>query len=96
MLYRKLTEKQECFRARLTPKPWRCGCTRPPNRFPWDTPEAEQAYRQWQQQYENKSQAYATCRLLECFGEIVSNECIDTIINIHDQYTCSRPGAILA
>ena len=25
-LYMKLTLRQECFRARLTPKPWRCGC----------------------------------------------------------------------
>jgi hypothetical protein len=24
-LYRKLCKTQKCFRARLTPKPWRCG-----------------------------------------------------------------------
>ena len=29
-LYRKLCKAQKCFRARLTPKPWRCGLRRSP------------------------------------------------------------------
>jgi hypothetical protein len=29
-----LSGSQNTFRARLTPKPWRCGATRPPNQFP--------------------------------------------------------------
>ena len=31
-LYRKLCQAQKCFRARLTPKPWRCGVNAKPAR----------------------------------------------------------------
>jgi hypothetical protein len=34
-LYRKLCQTQKCFRARLTPKPWRCGIRSKPQRWPW-------------------------------------------------------------
>src|SRR2546423_6277310 len=34
-LYRKLCNTQKCFRARLTPKPWRCGISSKPARWPW-------------------------------------------------------------
>jgi hypothetical protein len=54
-LYSRLTAKQECFLARLTPKPLRCGCKRPSSLYPWDTPDQERAYRCWQAKYEAKA-----------------------------------------
>ena len=96
LLYRRLTEKQECFRARLTPKPWRCGCPRPPTRYPWLDADAERAYRQWQHDYEMKSDGYATCELLQAFGDGSCEGGIDTIISVHDEYTCREPEAGLA
>lgn len=33
--YVRLCRTQASFRARLTPKPWRCGLPRPPGRWPW-------------------------------------------------------------
>jgi len=36
-LYIRLCKAQECFRARLTPKHWRCGVEAPPTaRYPWE------------------------------------------------------------
>jgi hypothetical protein len=95
-LYRRLTKKQECFRARLTPKPWRCACPRPPNRYPWENDAAEQRYRQWEQQYREKASAYAVCRLLNVFGSASSvGESLE-ITEIHDAYTGSDSDKLLA
>ena len=84
-LYRHLTRKQESFRARLTPKPWRCNCPNPPNRFPWDTPTAEQKYRQWEQTYASKIQSYATCELIEVMGSEPTIDEIQQVIQQHDR-----------
>ncbi|MHC4354521.1 MAG: hypothetical protein ACYS0H_17595 [Planctomycetota bacterium] len=95
-LYKRLTLKQECFRARLTAKPWRCGCRRPPNRYPWETTDAERRYRAWQKEYEAKSREYVTCCFLETFGGSFSGVPFSDIVNLHDQYTCRSGNAKLA
>lgn len=95
-LYRRLTIKQECFRARLTPKPWRCGYFRPPNRYPWETEQDEQIYRNWESRYYDKSNGYGICRLMTTTGEYPDNEHIAAIIEIHDKYTCFDPALPLA
>jgi hypothetical protein len=95
-LYRRLTEKQECFRARLTPKPWRCGCPRPPRGYPWNDPAAEQAYREWQRDYEDRSRSFRVCRLLERLGTGPADERIAAVMELHDRHTCGADGAPLA
>lgn len=84
-LYRKLCKVQECFRARLTPKYWRCGGIAPPNRYPWDSAEAEQTYRRWQQQYEQTAAGYATCALEREFGRDDTMRAITPVLEIHDR-----------
>ncbi len=95
-LYRRLTLKQECFRARLTPKPWRCGCPRPPYCYPWETAAAEAAHRRWQSEYEAAARPYATCRLVEEFGAPAANGQIAAIVDFHDRFTLRDPQAMLA
>jgi hypothetical protein len=95
-LYLKLTEKQECFRARLTPKPWRCGCRKPPNQYPWDNAEAERTYRHWEQEYREKTRGYTTCELVETIGEGVSERSVNAIVDLHDRSACGDPGSALA
>jgi len=95
-LYRRLTLKQDCFRARLTPKPWRCGCRRPPIPYPWDSPAAEQDYRAWQRQYEARCGAYGVCRLVEEVGAPIAADPIAAVIHLHDQHACRGPEAKLA
>ncbi|MBL7152206.1 MAG: hypothetical protein ISS79_00695 [Phycisphaerae bacterium] len=95
-LYRKLTSKQECFRARLTPKPWRCGSTRPPAQFPWTDETEEQAYRQWQQHYTHCTGKYKVCYLIETHGSIIPNAEIDSILKLHDNLACNDDIAQLA
>jgi hypothetical protein len=95
-LYQKLTLKQACFRARLTPKPWRCGCKRPPYDYPRESTEKEQIYARWLQTYESKSQAYGICRLIQTFGVDTQDEIIRDVIKKHDTYACSNSGKPLA
>jgi len=95
-LYRRLTERQECFRARLTPKPWRCGCSTPWSRYPWDDAEAESNHRDWQREYEAKTTGYATCQFVETFGGGTPEERTRSIVDIHDRYTCGENGSRLA
>ena len=95
-LYRKLTEKQECFRARLTPKPWRCGCDKPPGQYPWIDADAEKICRQWEQKYQNGTKQYATCELMDTIGTGIKDKAIDTVVELHDQYVLNNAGAVIA
>ncbi len=95
-LYRTLTLKQECFRARLTPKPWRCGSPRPPNQYPWQDPRAEERYRAWQCRYEQAAAAYRACELVETCGTAGNNEEITAVLALHDELACNPRDQELA
>ena len=95
-MYLRLCWNQECYRARLTPKPWRVGVKRPPNRFPWASPQAEQTYRGWQQNYENQSNGYAVCRFETQFGRELPAPELRQLIDLHDQMTKAESGLPLA
>jgi hypothetical protein len=100
-LYLRLTQQQECFRARLTPKPWRCGFHAPRVPYPWQDAAAEKDYHAWKEQYERKSVGYATCRLVEKFGSgddtlTGSDSLTGSIVAIHDRFACATVDAPLA
>ena len=89
-LYVRLCTAQQCFRARLTPKPWRCDAGKPPARFPFPDGAAELRYREWVQHYEQASQPYAVCRLLGDYGAQTRHPVVTAVLDVHDRYT--RPG----
>ena len=95
-LYVKLTQKQECFRARLTSKPWRCGCPRPPIGFPWDDAGAEQAFREWEAVYATRDAGFKACELMREFGEQAAMAPVKTIIEVHDRGSRTDADAPLA
>ena len=95
-LYRTLTVKQECFRARLTPKPWRCDSRNPPNRYPWKDAQAERAYRDWERQYSRAAQAYTVCKLVETCGGATGSGEIAMVLELHDRLACDGCGTELA
>ncbi len=95
-MYVTLTRKQECFRARLTSKPWRCGISNPPNSFPWDGPEAEAKYRKWEDAYSQHDAGFKVCELIREFGFPADMGSIKTIVDIHDQETKIHATAELA
>jgi hypothetical protein len=84
-MYIKLTQKQECFRARLTAKPWRCGCSRPPSTYPRDNAEADRLFQQWETQYTNRASKFRACEFQKAFGTVADIRALKVIINAHDQ-----------
>jgi hypothetical protein len=95
-LYVRLCQAQSCFRARLTPKPWRCHMPQPPTRYPWATEDQETLFRQWQSRYEKSSASYGVCRLLTQIGPTEVRPDVRTILTLHDQFSCVDPARPLA
>lgn len=98
-LYRKLCATQECYRARLTPKPWRIELSAVEQSFPRQTPEAQRAFEAWLQSYERQSKDFAVCRWLQDTGARVDFGDLPAatrhILSIHDAFTLhpTRPLA---
>jgi hypothetical protein len=86
-LYVRLCQAQACFRARLTPKPWRCGLRPPPNRYPWENAVAEARYRDWEQGYEQGSAAYSVCKFVRQLGPDGVHPDIGPVLDLHDDMT---------
>ena len=93
-LYVRLCQAQDCFRARLTPKPWRCNATpppwdrniaAPPARYPWANADVEIQYRLWEKRYEQASRSYAVCKLITELGPREVHPDVAPILTLHDQ-----------
>ena len=67
-LYVRLCARQESFRARLTPKYWRCGGPRPSFSFPYETPQARDAHESWKRAYDAACSTFASCTFVEQIG----------------------------
>jgi hypothetical protein len=95
-LYVRLCKGQGCFRARLSPKPWRCGCE--PNRTLWPRENAAQKtlFERWEAQYAANQEKYATCRLLGTIGNLRVHPELEPIIQLHDRLTRCQEDLPLA
>jgi hypothetical protein len=95
-LYRKLCQTQKCFRARLTPKPWRCKLPNVPARWPFENAVEEDAFGNWDAKYQTASRTMATCQLLDQGSGVVHAELRETVA-LHDEMTRAlSPGYELA
>ncbi|HSD83781.1 MAG TPA: hypothetical protein VLG46_07985 [Anaerolineae bacterium] len=86
-LYVRLCQAQACFRARLTPKPWRCNMDTPPSRYPWENYNLEVQFRQWVQRYEQASRSYSVCKLVRQLGPQQIHPDVGAILALHDRLT---------
>ena len=86
-LYVRLCQAQECFRARLTPKPWRCGHTS--NVVPWPREGVgpQQQFDEWEAGYSSRQANFATCRFLGTLGGNRVHPDVERIIELHDDAT---------
>jgi hypothetical protein len=94
-LYQRLCSAQVCFRARLTPKYWRCGSEKPPSRFPWASAEEEARYREWEKAYAASAEQFATCAYVANFGDAHVDPAVQPMLDLHDRMTIQE-GAPLA
>jgi hypothetical protein len=86
-LYQKLCRTQKCYRARLTPKPWRCGVRAKPERWPFLNPRAESKFEKWGRHYESIAFNWATCEFLKHIGNAAVHPDIEATIKFHDAAT---------
>jgi hypothetical protein len=94
-LYRRLCQAQECFRARLTPKPWRMNLHPPPGQFPRVNPREVDMFENWLAEYDGKAPQFATCRLIETQGPAEMHAEFGPLIDLHDSLTgCDRSAQL--
>jgi hypothetical protein len=79
-----LCRVQGCFRARLTPKPWRIGVSHPRLIFPLEG-EALQRHEEWCREYEAASVNYSVCRLVKEIGPPATDPVIRRVLAAHDE-----------
>lgn len=85
-IYGHLCRKYNTCRARLTPKPWRCGLRAPQHAWPPHNDDDAAAAAHWLSQYQAATAGFASCRLAGRFGpppDALEAE----LIGLHDRAT---------
>ncbi len=97
-LYSQLCRKQQCFRARITPKPWRVGVpAMRPRRAVWPvSPEMLPIRREWIADYETKSAGHAACRFVAEMGNGSAHPPTLMVQRIHDEVCRAESGLPIA
>lgn len=88
-MYARMCRRQHCFRARVSPKPWRIGIDRHmrPRPGTWPvSPERMPDRRRWIEGYERVARDHAACRFIEALGSIrtVDDEA-GRVMALHDE-----------
>ena len=86
-LYAMLCHQQQCFRARVSGKPWRMGLSSlSTQERRWPLPEAYRAARQqWVSDYEAKTARFAACRFIDQLGATTLCSAAQTFVIWHDE-----------
>lgn len=98
-MYRKMCLKQQCFRARVSPKPWRIGIgdhMRPrPGVWPVN-PERLPVRNAWIANYERVARSFASCRWIENLGSGVIAPEVRPVQEWHDELSGAASGLPIA
>jgi hypothetical protein len=97
-LYRFMCEHQRCFRARVSPKPWRIGMNRHIQpRGVWHPDHAQNPERQrWLRDYEALAPKYASCSYVESFGSDRVDPKAAAVLAWHDELSQANSGKPIA
>ena len=87
-IYVQMCKNQNCFRARVSPKPWRIGISRlGPRPGVWPIKEERMSDRKkWVEKYEKVANRYASCRFREKIGSDAIDAKAEFIRSVHDKY----------
>jgi hypothetical protein len=86
-VYAIMCRNQQCFRARVSPKPWRIGIQKHMRPRPgvWPVnPELLPLRNEWIAHYETQAQSWAACRLIETLGSGVIHPEVQAVLELHD------------
>jgi len=81
-LYTLLCQKQDCYRARLTPKPSRIKVRGYKVKYPRE--QEDYQLQQWLTNYENASRNFSVCKLVEQIG---ASSSLPEVVRLHDELT---------
>ncbi len=98
-VYVRMCQRQQCFRARLTAKPWRIGIAThlAPRPGVWPLkPERLPERRAWVAEYERQARAFAACAFLQSFGTAPMHAGVREVVDLHDRLSQARSGLPLA
>jgi hypothetical protein len=95
-LYTRLCTAQECFRARLTPKLWRCAFRTSTIRYPRQSDRQKSAFERWEREYTARSQDLPTSRVPCAIGNSAIAPEIRQMLDFHDTFTKSDSDLPLA
>lgn len=90
-LYSLLCRKQNCFRARLTPKPHRIKMHPIRLRYPYEEKDRERI-KAWIREYDAKSERCSSCRLVQVLGNVP----VSPAVLYHDERTRAHISLPLA
>ncbi len=87
-IYVRMCMHQHCFRARVSPKPWRIGIKShlKPRPGIWPiNPERMPDRARWVDEYERKSEGFASCRFIADLGSDTVDPTVDKVRELHDE-----------
>ncbi len=98
-IFARMCQRQHCFRARVSPKPWRIGIREHirPRVGVW--PVAEErlpARRRWIEDYERVAGGYAACRFEGEHGSGPIDAQVDEVRRLHDELCQAESGRPIA
>jgi hypothetical protein len=94
-LFIRLCQSQASFRARLTPKPWRCRAGR--QSFAWPREGgAIGRFEKWLARYDERSKHYSTCQFVDTIGASAMHPDAAPIVELHDKLTRANEALPLA
>jgi hypothetical protein len=98
-VYAAMCRNQQCFRARVSPKPWRVGVSehmRPrPGTWPISPDRSEQR-QAWVRVYEAAAATYASCRFVENLGSGTTHAKTEAVCTLHDNLSRALSGREIA
>jgi len=84
--YVRMCLNQNCFRARLSAKPWRIKMAERLKAGAWPVaPELLPARQAWIERYESQAASYAACRYLETLGSGFIHRELQAVVDLHDR-----------
>lgn len=87
-LYARMCQRQQCFRARLSAKPWRAGIARHirPRTAVWPlTDEQLQRRQAWVESYERAAARHAACHYWQALGSGQVDGELRAVMRLHDE-----------
>jgi hypothetical protein len=96
-IYARMCRNQQCFRARLSAKPWRMGMASHMRPRPgvWPVAADKLPTRQaWVENYEARAAQFAACRYVESVGSGAVHLLLQPVVALHDQECRANDGAL--